>query len=54
MGEMKFYVTLSNFGGVLGCDGFDTIEEAREYVRKELLPILEAGDRITIEENEDV
>jgi len=53
MGEMKFYVTLStSVGGVLGTEGFDTIEEAREHVRKDLLPILEAGDIITVQEND--
>ena len=51
--EMNYYVNLATaVGGTLGTEGFMTMKEAREYISRELLPILDAGDVLTITEND--
>ena len=46
----KIMVTLTGLGGDLSHETFFSIEEAREFIRKEWLPILDAGDVIKIVE----
>ena len=46
------YVKLIGAGGLLSCEGFVDITEARTYIRSELIPILSPGDTITVEESD--
>ncbi len=49
--EVKFYVNFYNEGGgLLSGEGFETIEDARAYIKDHILRILEPGDTVKIEE----
>jgi len=47
--QFDFYVKLIGPGGLLSCEGFESIDEVRYYVATELVPRLEDGDQIIIE-----
>lgn len=48
----KIYVKLIGTGGQLACEGFDSMYIARIWIKNELVPTLEVGDRIVIEGEE--
>ena len=48
--DFTFYVKLIGIGGQISCEGFNTIEEARDYVASDIVPILAGGDNVVIEE----
>jgi len=51
--DFEIYVTLTGISGPLSCEGFHSIEAARRYVATELVHLLETGDTILIQSDED-
>jgi len=48
----KYYVKWFGKGGLLSCDGFNSLSDAKKYISDTVMPLFEPGDAIELDEVE--